>query len=59
MSILDPKEDATAFAPLVTQLVDQLSTMLVRDVIPSLINELGSLTIKITIERKPGNGATK
>ena len=52
MSILDPKEDATAFAPLVTQLVDQLSTMLVRDVIPSLINELDGLTIKITIEKK-------
>ena len=53
MNLIDPKDLAAAFAPLITQFEDQLAQIVVPALQKSLENIIDGFTIQITIVRKP------
>jgi hypothetical protein len=52
MSILDPKQDAAALGPLVNQLEENITNVMIPALQQALTNALDGLTVTITISKK-------
>ena len=56
MNLIDPKDLAAAFAPLITQFEDQLAQIVVPALQKSIEEMIDGFTIQVTIVRKLKDG---